>query len=152
MATVPKHFKRTHLPVALVVDEFGVVDGLVSLSDVVSAIVGALPDGLQDEHAVVRREDGSWLLDGGLDLETVRRALETPHLGAAADPGLYHTLGGLAMTTLGRVPRTGDRFTVAGFRFEIVDMDGHRVDRVLATRLDATAGDANHGGHEGHGG
>ena len=126
-----EHFKRTHLPVALVVDEFGGVDGLVSLSDVVSAIVGELPGDPNDEPAILHREDGSWLLDGSLEMEVVRRTIGAPGLGDDTDPQQYHTLGGLAMAALGRVPRTGDRFIRSGFRFEVVDMDGNRVDRVL---------------------
>lgn len=129
-----EHFKRTHLPVALVVDEFGGVDGLVSLSDVVSAIVGDLPGHLAEEPAVVSREDGSWLIDGSLEIDAVRRAIGAPPLGDEDDRQQYHTLGGLAMLSLGRVPRTGDTFEASGFRFEIVDMDGNRVDRVLVSK------------------
>jgi putative hemolysin len=130
-----EQFKRTQLPLALVVDEFGSIQGLVSLADVVSSIVGDLPSEPGEEPAVVRREDGSWLLDGALDVETVRRTLDAGPL-TGDDEGLhYHTLGGVAMPALGRVPRTGDAFERAGFRFEIVDMDGHRVDRVLVRRV-----------------
>jgi putative hemolysin len=130
-----QQFKRTHLPVALVVDEFGDVEGLVSLTDVISAIVGDLPSEPGEEPAVVQREDGSWLIDGGLDLSTVIRALDAHDLLSTEDRQHYHTLGGLSMFALGRVPRTGDVFERANYRFEIVDMDGNRVDRVLVSRL-----------------
>ncbi len=126
-----EHFKRTHLPVALVVDEFGGVDGIISLTDVVSAIVGDLPGEIGDEPSVVRRDDGSWLMDGALEMEVVRRTIDAPRLDEDADRQQYHTLGGFAMVALGRVPRTGDTFSQAGFKFEIVDMDGNRVDRVI---------------------
>jgi putative hemolysin len=129
-----EQFKRTHLPVALVVDEFGGVEGLVSLADVTGSVVGELPSGPGDEPSIVRREDGSWLLDGALDLDTVLRALDAESLLSDADRQHYHTLGGLAMLALGRVPRTGDVFVRGDYRFEIVDMDGNRVDRVLAGR------------------
>ena len=129
-----EQFKRTHLPVALVVDEFGDVDGLVSLTDVMSAIVGELPGEPGDEPTVVRREDGSWLIDGMLDLDGVRKAIGLMSLPGEEDES-YHTLGGLAMRALGRVPRTGDVFERQGFRFEVVDMDANRVDRVLVSRL-----------------
>lgn len=129
-----EHFKRTHLPVALVVDEFGGVDGLISLSDVVSAIVGSMPGGIEDEPAIVRRDDGSWLLDGAIEIDVVRRTIGAPDLGDDTNPEQYHTLGGLAMAALGHVPRTGDTFRRSGFRFEIVDMDGNRVDRIIASR------------------
>jgi putative hemolysin len=130
-----ERFKLTHLPVALVVDEFGGVEGIVSLTDVIGSIVGDLPSEPGEEPAIVRREDGSWLLDGALDLDTVLRTLDTASLFSDEDRQHYHTLGGLAMLVLGRVPRTGDVFERADYRFEIVDMDGNRVDRVLASRL-----------------
>ena len=129
-----QQFKRTHFPVALVVDEFGGVAGIVSLSDVISAIVGELPTEADEEPSVVRREDGSWLLDGGLDIDTVSRTLDDDRLVSDADRPHFHTLGGLAMLALGRVPRIGDIFERGRHRFEVVDMDGHRVDRVLASR------------------
>jgi putative hemolysin len=137
-----EHFKRTHLPVALVVDEFGSVEGLVSLTDVISAIVGDLPTESNEERAIVRREDGSWLLDGALDLETVARTIGADALLANDARQHYHTLGGLVMLATKRIPRTGDVFQRGGFRFEVVDMDGHRVDRVLVSRDKSTSASA----------
>ena len=128
-------FKRTHLPVALVVDEFGSVAGLVSLTDVISSIVGDLPNESGDEPRIVQREDGSWLMDGGLDLDTLVRTLGASDLLTPEDRQHYHTLGGLAMLALGQVPRTADRFERGGFVFEIVDMDGNRVDKVMVSPL-----------------
>jgi putative hemolysin len=133
-----EQFKRTRLPVALVVDEFGGVDGLVSLTDVIGSIVGDVSSEPDDEPTIVHREDGSWLLDGALDLDTVLQTLGTEALLGDADRQRYHTLGGLAMLALGRVPRTGDVFVRGHYRFEIVDMDGNRVDRVLASRQPVT--------------
>jgi putative hemolysin len=130
-----EQFKRTHLPLALVVDEFGGVGGLVSLTDVISAIVGDLPSEPGEEPSIVRREDGSWLMDGGLDLTTVLRTLGSDSILSEDDRQHYHTLGGLTMLALGRVPKTGDVFERGGYRFEIVDMDGNRVDRVLVSRI-----------------
>jgi putative hemolysin len=132
-----EQFRRTHLPVALVIDEFGGVEGLVSLTDVIGSIVGELPSEPGEEPAIVRREDGSWLLDGALDLDTMLRTLDAESLLSDEDRQHYHTLGGLAMLVLGRVPRTGDVFERADYRFEIVDMDGNRVDRVLVSRIPA---------------
>jgi putative hemolysin len=134
LMTLLEQLKRTHLPVALVVDEFGGVEGLVSLTDVIGSIVGELPSAPGDEPSIVRREDGSWLLDGALDLDTVLRTLDAESLLSHDDRQHYHTLGGLAMLALRRVPRTGDVFERGHYRFEIVDMDGNRVDRVLASR------------------
>jgi putative hemolysin len=130
-----EQFKRTHLPLALVVDEFGGVEGLVSLTDVTAAIVGDLPSEPGEEPSIVRREDGSWLMDGSLDMTIVARTLDTDSLVTDEDQQHYHTLGGMAMLALGRVPRTGDVFERGGFRLEVVDMDGNRVDRVLVSRV-----------------
>jgi putative hemolysin len=130
-----EQFKRSHLPVALVVDEFGAVEGLVSLTDVISAIVGELPTAPDEDPMVVRRDDGSWLLDGALDLDSVARALGEESSISESDRQHYNTLGGVAMLALGRVPKTGDVFLRGPYRFEIVDMDGKRVDRVLVRRM-----------------
>ncbi len=130
-----ERFKRAHLPIALAVNEFGDVEGLVSLADVVASIVGDVPAEPGEEPSIVKREDGSWLVDGSLDLDTVARALEDDALLTDDDRRHYHTLGGLAMMALGRVPRTGDVFQKAGFRFEVIDMDARRVDRVLVSRV-----------------
>ncbi len=136
LMTLLEQFKRIRTPVALVVDEFGDVQGIVSFSDVMASIVGDLPAGVDQEQAVVRREDGSWLVDGGLDFESAARALGDDSFVSEADRQLYHTLGGLAMLALERVPRTGDVFERGRFRFEVVDMDGNRVDRLLISPLD----------------
>jgi putative hemolysin len=135
-----EQFKRTHLPVALVVDEFGDTQGLVSLTDVTSSIVGDLPGEPGDEPAVIRRDDGSWLIDGGLDLDAVLRTIDADSLLKGHEAEHYHTLGGLAMAALGRVPRTGDVFERRGYRFEVVDMDRNRVDRVLVSRVSPVSG------------
>lgn len=129
-----EQFKRAALPIALVVNEHGSVEGLVSMTDVINAIVGEVADEPGEDPAVVRREDGSWLLDGSLDIETVVRTIDDQSLLVDPNRAHYHTLGGLAMLALGRVPRTGDTFDRGAHRFEIVDMDGNRVDRVMANR------------------
>ena len=132
-----ERFKRTNFAAALVVDEFGDVAGIVSLADVISSIVGELPAERPEEAAIVKRDDNSWLLDGRVDLGAVAQALGDRTLLRGEDRHRYHTLGGLAMASLGRVPRTGDVFERGRFRFEVMDMDGNRVDRVLATRVGA---------------
>jgi putative hemolysin len=131
-----EHFKRTRLPAALVVDEFGGVEGIVSLTDVVAAIVGELSTDVGEEPFIVHRDDGSWLIDGAMEIDALWRALDAPPPRAGEEHQQhYHTLGGLAMWVLGRVPRMGDTFEHAGFRFEVVDMDGRRVDRLWVRRL-----------------
>jgi putative hemolysin len=136
LMTLLEQFKRTRLPAALVVDEFGQVEGIVSLTDVIASIVGDLPAGIEQEAMIVRRDDGSLLLDGTLDLDIVVRTLRDDSFLNEEDRHHYHTIGGLAMAALRRVPRTGDVFERGHYRFEVVDMDGNRVDRLLVTRID----------------
>ena len=131
-------FKRTRMHMALVVDEYGEVQGLVTMKDVLEAIVGGIPtaEAAGDEEAV-RREDGSWLLDGMLALGRFKEIFELEEL-EEEDTGNFHTLGGFVMLRLGRVPAVGDRFDWNGLRFEVMDMDRNRVDRVLVARLPAS--------------
>jgi putative hemolysin len=127
--------RRRNSHVALVVDEYGSVEGMVTLTDLLEAIVGEIP-GAQASAAddAVQRADGSWLFDGVLSLDRVSNLLQLSETLDSADND-YHTLGGLVMDRLGRVPSTGDCFEWAGLRFEVVDMDGNRVDRVLVAKL-----------------
>ena len=121
---------KAHL--ALVLDEYGEVTGLVTMTDVLEAIVGTVPEaGKPEEPGVVRRPDGSLLIDGGLSLARVREAIGRDIRTPPDEAGSYQTLGGLVMARLGRVPRTGDRFEFDGLRFEVLDMDRKRVDKVL---------------------
>jgi putative hemolysin len=129
-------FRREQAHLALVLDEYGEVQGLVTMTDVMEAIVGDVPDSEEQvEPDVVRREDGSLLVDGAVSLarlaEVVGRSVEPPE----EDVGSYHTLGGLVMAQLGRVPRAGDHFDLGHVRFEVLDMDRHRVDKVLVQML-----------------
>jgi putative hemolysin len=134
-------FKLHKEHLALVVDEYGEVQGLVTLTDVLEAIVGEVPEpGEPEEPDVVRREDGSLLVDGGVSLARLQEAVGRPIELPEGEAGSYHTLGGLVMARLGRVPRAGDRFAFAGLRFEVLDMDRHRVDKVLVAPLAAGAG------------
>lgn len=124
--------KRRHL--ALVIDEFGSIQGLVTLFDVLEAIVGEMPSAAPwDEPEVVRREDGSWLLDGALPVDEMRELLDLDRL-PDQERGAYETLGGFVMMMLGRIPTAGERFEWEGYCFEVMDMDRLRVDKVLVTR------------------
>jgi putative hemolysin len=116
-----------------VVDEHGQVAGLVSLTDVVAATVGELPHEPGGDPDIVKRDDGSLLVDGGVDVDALRKELDDEDL-FKEDEGEYHTVGGLAMLALGRVPKAGDRFEREGIRFEIMDMDGNRVDKLMVSR------------------
>lgn len=128
---VLQRFKDTGSAVALVIDEFGGVEGLVTPSDILEAIVGEMPPSDEvSEPQIVRREDGSWLVEGRLPIDELKRLLGLERLPDEASAE-YETLGGLVMAVLGRVPVSGDHFEMAGFRVEVVDMDGRRVDKVL---------------------
>jgi putative hemolysin len=129
-----EHFKRARLHTTLAVDEYGEVAGLVSLDDVLESIVGDLPPAEGEQPEAAQRADGSWLIDGLMDLHELRRRLGIGRLPGEDSVGL-HTLSGYVMLNLGRVPRVTDTFEAGGLRFEVVDMDGHRVDKVLVRRL-----------------
>jgi len=133
-----EHFKRAHLPAALVIDEYGEVVGIATVNDVIEAIVGDLPGDEEEDPLVVQREDGSWLADGMLDLDGLKRLLEVDEL-PEEELGNFHTVGGLAMLQLGRVPRTGDVFVLEGHRIEVVDMDKNRVDKLLISKIKPAA-------------
>jgi len=131
-----ERMRHDHIGLALVLDEYGSFEGVVTTSDLLEAIVGELgpQDAAEAAQAVVRRHDGSLLLDGMMPSDELRAQLHLPPLPRQ---GSYHTVAGLMLALLQRVPREGDRIVWAGWRFEIVDMDGRRVDKVLAVREEA---------------
>jgi putative hemolysin len=120
-------FKSGQAEMLLVVDEFGSVQGLLTISDILEEIVGDIQDG---EPQATQRQDGSWLLDGMLSVEDLKEIFNIRRL---PDEDEYETLGGFVMNHLGRVPMTADRFEWNSLRFEVMDMDGNRVDKVLVT-------------------
>jgi putative hemolysin len=129
--TVLDLFRGSPEHLALIVDEYGEVEGLVTLTGLLEAIVGALPGrGEAPEPRMVRREDGSWLLDGMLSIDEFKDALGIVRL-PEEERAHYETLAGFVLARLGRLPAIGDRFEWDELRFEIVDMDGNRIDRVL---------------------
>lgn len=124
-------FRQSGDHFAFVVDEYGTVLGLITLHDLLEAITGAIKGTAADDERAVRREDGSWLFDGQLSIHELSDYLGTRE--ALEDPdGSYRTLSGLIIEGLGRLPRIADQVRRADWLFEVVDMDGHRVDRVLA--------------------
>lgn len=131
-------FRRARQQCALAVDEYGELQGLVTLTDVLTSIVGDLPNpDIPEECGIVVREDGSWLVDGDVSIERIK-----PLVGINGElPGerqnVFTTLGGFIMFVLGRVPVTADHFESDGIRFEVVDMDRNRVDKVLIARFEA---------------
>jgi putative hemolysin len=126
-------FKKSRTHMALVVDEYGGVEGLVTLNDILEDLVGDVASvDMPEERQIIKRADGSWLIDGKILIDDLKELLGVPRL-PDEDSGSYQTLGGLVMLQVGRVPVTGDTFVSAGYRFEVVDMDGKRVDKVLVT-------------------
>ena len=128
-------FKREGAHFALVTDEYGGIQGMVTDWDILEAIVGELPSrGEPNEPEVTVRDDGSWLVDGLLNIDRLEEILEmdtTPE----EESGRYHTVSGFVMTRLGGIPAVGQHFEWKGFRFEVMDMDGRRVDKVLISRV-----------------
>jgi putative hemolysin len=124
-------FKQTGKHIALVTDEFGGIVGLVTLNDVMEAIIGEFPtQGERAKPEAKKRPDGSWLIDAMIDLDSVQRALP----GFKFDGGAhseYQTLAGFVVKQLGHVPKEGETFESQGYVFEVLDMDRHRVDKVL---------------------
>lgn len=124
-------FKQASRHMAIVVDEYGSIEGLVTITDIIEAITGGLPGrGREMIEAPVRREDGSWLIDGMMPIDEVEALLDLKNMRDDAD---FQTLAGFMLERLGRIPATGDKFSWEGVSFEIVDMDGRRVDKVLVT-------------------
>ena len=132
---VLEQFKKTGKHVALVADEFGGIQGMVSLIDILEAIVGDLPDQMRRAQPEARRrDDGSWLVDATLAIGEVKELLALKHLPGEGEAE-FQTLGGFIITQLGRIPAAGDYFDWSGWRFEVMDMDRNRVDKVLLARL-----------------
>ena len=128
-------FKTSGEPMALIVDEYGDLEGLVTQSDIFESLVGDIPGSSDADQRVVRREDGTWLIDGMVGLDELKQVLGVSLLpGEDAD---CHTLGGYVMARLNRIPMVADRVSAAGYGFEVVKMDGRRVDRVLVSPVKA---------------
>jgi putative hemolysin len=123
-------FKKSGDPMALVVDEYGDLEGLVTLHDILQSLVGDIAIPGDTDSAVVRRPDGSWLVDGMMPIDELKDLTGLATLPDEEERD-FHTLGGFLMARINRVPTLGDRVTFKNFRFEVVDMDGRRVARVL---------------------
>jgi putative hemolysin len=130
-------FRERGVRIALVTDEYGSINGLVTLHDILESIVGDLREyGEPDRKPVVVREDGSWLIDGSTPVDDLRDVLSVDIFHGEEDGG-YRTIAGLVLYALGRIPATGDHVELDGLRYEVADMDGNRVDKVLVTRIPA---------------
>ena len=132
---VLEKFKQTGIHLAIVLDEYGSVQGIVSLVDLLEGLVGDIPhiDDLAEQQ-VVKRQDGSWLVDGSLPVDDFKEMVDPEGL-PEEEESQYITLGGFVMTHLEKIPATGDHFEWGGYRFEVVDMDERKVDKILVTPL-----------------
>jgi putative hemolysin len=130
-------FRDEQQTLALVVDEYGEIQGLVTLEDLMDAIIGRLQSGDTsdpDDMPIVQREDGSWLVDGGLATDDLRELLSLNEL-PNEDDGDFNTLAGMVIAHFGRIPHVGEHFMWKNYRFEVVDLDGARVDKLLIARI-----------------
>jgi putative hemolysin len=125
--------KEKRAELMLVIDEFGGLQGLLTINDILEEIVGQIEF---DEPQATQRQDGSWLLDGMLEVDEFKEIFQLAELPHEDE---YETLGGFVMMSLGRVPQAADHFEWKGMRFEVIDMDGRRVDKVLVTTLPSRA-------------
>lgn len=127
------NFQTSGVHLAVVVDEFGGITGMVTDYDILEAIVGEIPEDSTDEdYLMVQREDGSWLFDGLIVIDQLKEILDLSTMPGEDRAG-FQTLSGFVMSQLGRIPKTGAKFTYENYEFEVVDMDGKRVDRVLVS-------------------
>jgi putative hemolysin len=127
-------FKGTGLHIALVTDEYGGIQGVISLHDILESIVGNVHTlGEPVDIPIVVREDGSWLINGDTPIEDIKKILSVDTF-PEEDQGHYRTIAGLILFVLQRIPKTGNHIEVGGLRYEVVDMDGNRIDKVLVTR------------------
>jgi putative hemolysin len=132
-----EQFRASGAQLVFVVDEYGEVQGIITVRDVLEAITGEFTAPADEDAWAVQREDGSWLFDGLIPVPELKDRLDLKEL-PEEDRGRYNTLAGMVMLLLGRLPQTADAVEWEGWRFEVVDLDGKRVDKVLATAL-ATA-------------
>ncbi|HLC08735.1 MAG TPA: hemolysin family protein, partial [Methyloceanibacter sp.] len=121
-------FKTAPVRLATIVDEYGGLEGIVTQTDLLEAIAGNLPDVVGEEPEAIEREDGSLLIDGMMSAQDAFDRLSIP----PADGG-FHTIAGFALSQFGHLPIAGEHFDYAGWRFEVVDLDGRRIDKILAT-------------------
>jgi len=141
---VLEEFRKGQTHIAFVLDEYGMLTGLITLNDLVESMLGHMSRAGEDsEPLVVRRADGSWLIDGALPVAELKSLMEVDVLPNERRT-TFNTIAGFIMTYLGRVPSTGDTFTWQKYRFEIVDMDRHRIDKVLLSFAQAGDGDRLH--------
>jgi len=138
---VLEHFRAAGTGIVFVVDEYGAVQGVITERDLLEAITGEFGAATDEDSWAVKRPDGGWLMDGLIPVPELKDRLEIKEL-PEEDRGRYNTLAGMIMLLLGRLPRTADAVLWEGWRFEVVDLDGKRVDKVLVTRTETPGEDS----------
>lgn len=130
-------FRTAATPLAIIMDEYGSLSGIITLHDLLEAIVGDLStvDATESEPAIIQRDDGSWFVDGMTPVEDLRDLLEIESLPGERE-GFFRTAAGFVISELGKIPISGDHFYRNGFRFEVADMDNRRVDKILISRVE----------------
>lgn len=134
-----EHFKRSSINLMIIVDEYGSTQGIVTPSDLLEAIVGVIPSNYGDDHEamIVQREDGSWLVDGRTPIEEIHLSLGLSEISADED---FDTIAGFMLENLRKSPKTADVLEIFDHRFEIVDMDGRRIDKILIQKISGQYG------------
>ncbi len=133
VSEVMQHFKRTGTDIVLVVDEYGQMEGVVTADDLLETFTGYVAGEQEEVERLVRRSDGSYLVDGALPYVTAERRIGLPPRSTITDLPEFETIAGLMLALLRRIPATGEWTTWEGWRFEIVDLDGNRIDKVLVS-------------------
>jgi len=131
-----ENFQTSGIHLAMVVDEYGGITGMVTDYDILESIVGEIPENKEDtDYLVVERDENSWLFDGLIVIDQLKEILNLSEM-PGEDRSAYQTLSGFVMSQLGRIPKTGAKFQYENYEFEVVDMDGRRVDRVMVSKID----------------
>jgi len=137
LTEVLEQFRQAHEDFAIIVNEYSLVVGVITLNDVMSTVMGDLVGPQQDEEQqIVRRDENSWLIDGVTPVQDVQRALDIDTLPHADE---YETLAGFLMVMLRRVPKRTDSVDWSGYTFEVMDVDSYRIDQVMVTRTQPKA-------------
>jgi putative hemolysin len=129
-------FKKSETNCLFVMDEYGGFAGLLTVRNLIKEIIGQLSESEGKNESIVRQEDGTWLMDGSLNIDEAGRALSLSSLGADENHSEYHTLAGFILNLAGEIPKTGAYFDYNGYRFTVVDMDGNRIDKLMVKKIE----------------
>lgn len=128
-------FKKSGIHMAIAVDEYGNIEGLLSITDILEAIIGDIPTiDEYEESTITKRKDGSWLVDGLVSIDDFKEYFRIKKI-PKEESGIFQTVGGFVMHQIGGIPKAGNSFEISGFRIEVVDMDGNRVDKILVKKI-----------------